>query len=161
MLQALRQEGLLPFKYLVADCLYGNSPAFLDAIDACVGVTAFVAIPSETRCWRQRPQTEDKLYTYKGESRSKRVVAPNTAPCSVAALAASLPASSWYQRTVSEGTKGPIAYTFARQRVTLCKDGLPERTVWLVIRRTLGAERSSAYYISHAPASTPLRTFVW
>ena len=52
----------------------------------------------------------------------------------------SLPASRWYRRTVSEGTKGPIAYAFARQRVTLCKEGLPDRTVWLVIKRTLGAE---------------------
>ena len=70
----MAHEGLLPFKYLVADCLYGNSPDFLDAVEACVGVTAFVAIPSETRCWLQRPQTEDKTYLYKREERTKRVV---------------------------------------------------------------------------------------
>ena len=52
-------------------------------------------------------------------------------------------------------------YEFARQRVTLCKDGLPERTVWLVIKRTLGAEPAYSYYISNAPVSTPWRTFVW
>jgi SRSO17 transposase len=45
MLQAIAHEGLLPFKYLVADCLYGNSPDFLDAVDTCVGVTALLAIP--------------------------------------------------------------------------------------------------------------------
>jgi SRSO17 transposase len=162
MLQAIAHEALLPFKYVVADCLYGNSPDFLAAVDACVGVTTFVAIPSETRCWLQRPQTESKTYTYKGDVRAKRVVAAAThAPRSVAALAASLPASHWYQRTVSEGTKGPIAYAFARQRVTLCKEGLPGRTVWLVIKRTLGANPTYSYYISNAPASTPLRTFVW
>ncbi len=94
--------------------------------------------------------------------RSKRVVAaPVQAACSVGTLAASLPASSWYRRQVSEGTKGPIIYEFARQRVTLCKDGLPERTVWLVIKRTTGVEKACAYYISNAPASTPLRIFVW
>jgi SRSO17 transposase len=49
----------------------------------------------------------------------------------------------------------------ARPRVTLCKDGLPERTVWLVIKRTLGAEPTYSYYISHAPASPPWGTFVW
>ena len=162
MLQAIAHEALLPFKYVVADCLYGNSPDFLAAVDACVGVTTFVAIPSETRCWLQRPQTESKTYTYKGDVRAKRVVAAAThAPRSVAALAASLPASHWYQRTVSEGTKGPIAYAFARQRVTLCKEGLPGRTVWLVIKRTLGANPTYSYYMSNAPASTPLRTFVW
>jgi SRSO17 transposase len=146
----------------VADCLYGNSPDFLDAVDACVGVTTFVAIPSETRYWLQRPRTEDKTYTYKGDVRAKRVVvAPTNAPSSVAALAACLPASSWYQRTVSEGTKGPIVYAFARQRVTLCKEGLPDRTVWLVIKRTVGATPLYSYYISNAPARTPWRTFVW
>ena len=161
MLEAMAHEGLLPFKYIVADCLYGQSPAFLDAVDACVGRTALVAIPSETRCWLQRPQTEDKRYRYKGEARAKRVVAPDSAPSMVATVAARLPTSSWYQRTVSEGIKGPIVYEFARQRVTLCKEDLPDRTVWLVLKRTVGAEPSYAYAISHAPASTPLRTFVW
>jgi SRSO17 transposase len=162
MLQAIVHAGLLPFRYVVADCLYGNSPDFLDAVDACVGVTTFVAIPSETRCWLQRPRTEDKTYTYKGDVRVKRVVVPPPpAPSSVAALAASLLASSWYQRTVAEGTKGPMTYAFARQHVTLCKDGLPDRTVWLVIKRTLGANPVYSYYISNAPASTPWRIFVW
>jgi DDE superfamily endonuclease len=130
MVQAIAHEGLLPFKYVVADCLYGQSPDFLDAMDACVGVTTFVAIPADTRCWLQRPRTEDRTYTYKGDVRVKRVaVASTNTPSSVAALAACLPAASWYRRPVSEGTKGPLVYEFARQRITLCKDGLPERTV--------------------------------
>ena len=162
MLQAIVHEGLLPFTSVVADCLYGHSPDCRDAVDACVGVTTFVAMPSETRCWLQRPQTADKTYPYKGDVRAKRVVvASANAASAVAALAASLPASSWYQRTVSEGTKGPLPYAFARQRVTLWKDGLPDRTVWLVIKRRLGAEPTYTSYTSHAPVSTPLRTLVW
>jgi len=146
----------------VADCLYGQSPTFLAAVDACVGSTALVAIPSETRCWLQRPPTEAKSYRYKGEARAKRVVVDSdSAPNTVAAVAASLPASHWYRRQVSEGTKGPIVYAFARQRVTLCQDGLPDRTVWLIIKRTLGAEPSYAYAMRNAPASTPLSTLVW
>ena len=147
MLQTIAREGLLPFKYVVADCLYGNSPDFLDAVDACVGVTAFVAIPAETRCWRQRPQTEDKTYRYQGEERSKRVV-----------VLQNLPHAPWrrWRRACrpragidgrsQKGTKGPIEYAFARQRVTLCKEGLPERTVWLVIKRTLGTTPGYSYY---------------
>ena len=162
MLQDIVAEGLLPFRYIVADCLYGTSPEFLDALEACVGVTALVAIPGESRCWRRRPQSEDKRYRYKGQERSKRVVVgPDPEPTTVAALAASLPASSWYRRKLSEGTKGPIAYEFARQRVTLSKGGLPDRTVWLVIKRTLGTEPRYAYAISNAAISTPLSTFVW
>ena len=162
MLQAIAHEGLLPFKYLVADCLYGNSPDFLDAVDVCVGVTALVAIPSETRCWLQRPRTADKSYSYQGEARSKRIVLdPDRAPHTVATVAMRLPTSHWYRRKVSEGTKGPIEYALARQRVTLCKDGLPDRTVWLVIKRTIGADPAYSYSISKAPASTPWRLLVW
>ena len=79
----------------------------------------------------------------------------------VATVAASLPASSGSRRKVSEGTKGPITDEFARQRVTRWKDGLPDRPVWLVIKRTLGAEPSYAYALSNAPASIPLSTLVW
>ncbi len=162
MLRSIAREGLLPFKYVVADCLYGQSPDFLDAVDACVGLTTFVAIPTDTRCWLQRPRTAEQTYRYKGAERSKRVVvAPTHDACTVAALATRLPASSWYRRQVSEGTKGPIMYTFARQRVTLCQEGLPERTVWLVIKRREGPEPSYTYSISNAPASTPLRILVW
>jgi len=162
MLQRIRQEEILPFRYIVADSVYGNSPDFLAAIDACVGATAWVALSSETRCWLQRPATQEQAYRYTGEERAKRHLRPTaSAPQSVAALAATLPAWQWYRRKVSEGTKGPIADDFARHRVTLCKDGLPDRTVWLVIKRTRGPEPTSAYAISNAPASIPFRTLVW
>jgi len=62
---------------------------------------------------------------------------------------------------VSEGTQGPITDAFARQRLTLCKDGLPERPVWLVSKRTRGDEPTYFSYISNAPVSTPLRPLVW
>ena len=45
--------------------------------------------------------------------------------------------------------------------MTLCKEGLPERTVWLVIKRTVGADPSYAYAISNAPVSTPWYTLAW
>jgi SRSO17 transposase len=118
--------------------------------------------PSRDALLAPAPRTADRTYRYKGAERAKRVVlGPTQEPCTVAAVAARLPASSWYRRTVSEGTKGPIEYAFARQRVTLCKAGLPERTVWLVLKRTVAAAPSYAYAISNAPVSTPLHTFVW
>ena len=121
-----------------------------------------VSIPAESRCWLQCPATLDKTYTYKGEKRTKRVLAPLVADAlTVEALAQSLRPHAWYRRKVSEGTKGPIEYEFARKRVTLCKEGLPEQTVWLVMKRSLGETPSYWYYISNAPESAPLRLFVW
>jgi SRSO17 transposase len=162
MVRRLHESGTLPFRYIAADCLYGNSPEFWAACEACVGTVAFVAVPEETRCWLAPVATTTKSSTYKGERRTRRVVTtPETAPQSVAKWAQLLGPRSWYRRTVSEGTKGPIVYEFARKRVTLCKDDQPAHTVWLVIKRTLGAEPTYWYYISNAPVSTPLRVFVW
>jgi SRSO17 transposase len=76
-------------------------------------------------------------------------------------IAKRLPETCWYRRTVSEGTKGPIVYEFTKRQVTLCREGRPDRAVWLVLKRTVGAEPLYWYYISNAPLSTRLPTFVW
>ncbi len=62
---------------------------------------------------------------------------------------------------MSEGAKGPIEYEFTRRKVMLCKDGLPDKKVWLIIRRTLGNNPTYSYYISNASDSVRLKTFVW
>ncbi len=80
MLRAIRSEGRLPFKYIVADCLYGNSPDVLEALGACVGVTALVSIPADSRCFLQRPAILEKTYKYKGEVRFSYEILPAN-PC--------------------------------------------------------------------------------
>jgi SRSO17 transposase len=109
MLQARAREGRLPCKSLVAECLDGHSPACLEAIDAWVGVTACVAIPSETRGGLPRPPTAEHMDRSKGKAHAQRVVATTPDACPVAAVAAHLPASRWDRRTVSDGPKGPLA----------------------------------------------------
>ena len=161
MVQELYHAGVLPFKYVVADCLYGNSPDFWAACEACVGTVAFVATPADTRCWLQPLATTTHTSTSKGKPRTKRVVVTDTPPSTVAELAHAMPATFWYRRTVSEGTKGPITYEFTRKRIRLCKAGQPTTVVWLLIKRTLGAHPRYWYYLSNAPLSAPLRLFVW
>jgi SRSO17 transposase len=162
MLRELRDEGMLPFKYVVADCLYGHSPEFLAAVEEAGGTIYFVSIPADTRCWLQSPVMATKQYTYKGEKRTKRVVAATAKePMTVEAVAKSLHDCFWYRRNVSEGTTGPIRYEFTKRQVTLCGDGVPTRTVWLVMKRTMGENPSYWYYISNAPLSARLPLFVW
>ena len=67
----------------------------------------------------------------------------------------------YYRRKVSEGTKGPIEYEFSKREVIVSNDGLPWKTVWLIIRRTLGRNPTYSFYISNVPRSTRLKTFVW
>jgi SRSO17 transposase len=162
MVRELRDEGVLPFKYVVADCLYGHSPEFLGAVEEAVGTIYFVSIPADTRCWLPGPVMATKQYRYKGAGRTKRVVAATARePMAVETVAKRLHECSWYQRKVSEGTKGPIRYEFTKRQVTLCRDGLPARAVWLVMKRTMGENPSYWYYISNAPLSARLPLFVW
>ena len=67
----------------------------------------------------------------------------------------------WYRRRVSEGTKGPIEYEFTKRRIVLCQNGLPGKTVWLIIKRTIEKAPTYSFYLSNAPISTHLKTFVW
>ncbi|HZB99836.1 MAG TPA: IS701 family transposase [Gammaproteobacteria bacterium] len=143
MLWALRDEGVLPFKYVVADCLYGHSPEFLEAVEEEASTIYFVSIPADTRCWVQGPVMQSKQYTYKGERRTKQVVSTLAKePIAVETLAKSLHNCFWYRRKVAEGTKGPIEYEFTKRQVTLCRDSRPTRTAWLVMKRTMGASPS-------------------
>jgi len=162
MLQNFQKQKVIPFKYVLADSLYGNSPGFIDVIEKCEGLIYFVGMPSDTLCWLKSPITRKKEYKYKGELRTKEVVEKTEKkPISFETLAKNINDYFWYRRKVSEGTKGPIEYEFTRKRVVLSKAGLPQKTVWLIIKRTLGDNPTYYYYISNAPESTKLKTFVW
>jgi SRSO17 transposase len=159
---AIVQEGTLPFKYVVADHVYGDSPEFMNAVQSKVGIVYFVEVASSNLCRPgEGPAIETKTYRFRGEARSKKVVSEEEKkPMRLAALSRKIPDAFWYRRTVSEGTKGPITYEFTKRRVTLCKDGLPTRTVWLVMKRSLDHTKCW-FFISNAPLSTRLSTFVW
>jgi SRSO17 transposase len=162
MLEKLNAENILPYKYILADSLYGTSPDFIQAAEKITGVTYFVAVPSETLCWLRMPVVREKQYKYKGEIRTKQILEDTEKkPISIDVLAKSINDFFWYKRKVSEGTKGPIEYEFSKRRVVLSKEGLPEKTVWLIIRRTIGDNPEYSYFISNAPLSTRLKTFVW
>ena len=62
MFRNLQGQETLPFKCVVADSIYGNSPEFINAIESCIGATYFVSIPSDTLCWLQVPITRKKEY---------------------------------------------------------------------------------------------------
>lgn len=162
MLKDIYEEKQIPFKYVVADSFYGSNPDFIQAVEQCPGVIYFVAVPSDTRCWLTMPITREKQYRYKGEIRKKTVVEKTEKkPITVASLAKSINDFFWYRRKVSEGTKGPIEYEFTKRRIVLSKNGIPDKTVWLIIRRTIDENSTYSYYLSNAPVSTRLPTFVW
>jgi SRSO17 transposase len=162
MLQAIHEEETLPFKYVLSDTIYGESPEFIEAVEALPGVTYMVSVTKSTRCWLKRPMTIAKKYRWGGKVRTKTVLADkNSKPMRVDELAKNINDYFWYRRQVSEGTKGPIVYEFTRRQVALSVAGLPEKTVWLLIRRTIGDDPQYSFFISNAASNTRLKTLVW
>ena len=162
MLGAIVKQGALPFKYVLADSLYGVSPEFIEAVEALPDKTYFAQVPKDTLCWLKRPMAITKEYLWGGKTRTKTVlVDPDSKPISVDELAKNINDYFWYRRKVSEGTKGPIIYEYTRRQIILSAAGLPQKTVWLLIRRTLDDEPQYSFFISNASTSTRLKTLVW
>ncbi|MBF0234381.1 MAG: IS701 family transposase [Desulfamplus sp.] len=155
------EENILPFRYVLADSIYGNSPEFIEAIDL-PNITYLVSMPSDTLCWLKTPVVRKKTYKYAGEIKAKTILEQTEKkPISFCKFAKNLNSYFWYRRKVSEGTKGPIEYEFTKRRVVLSKDGIPNKTVWLIVKRTIGDSPEYSFYISNALLSTKLETFVW
>jgi len=149
MFEGIMKEGIIPVRFAVADPIYGESDVFLRAVEEHIGIT-----------FRQ-PVTETVSYSYRKEERLKKVVAEGEKrPVRVDVLGKGIHNVFRYRRTVSEGSKGAIEYEFTKRQVILCKSGLPDRDVWLVMKRTPD-RKQYRFYISNAPVSTRLPTFVW
>ncbi len=162
MLEEIGDEGLLPCKYVAADSLYGQSPDFIEAVEKRPGAVYFVSVKRDTLCWFKEPVARVRQYKYGGETRSKMVLEESARkPIRIEEFAEGLNDFFWYRRKVSEGTKGPIEYEFTKRHVTLAKDGLPWKHVWLIVKRSIGENPEYSCYISNAPVSTRLKTFVW
>ena len=162
MFSNIVEQDIIPFKYVLADSLYGTSPEFIEAVESCVDKTYFVQVPEDTRCWLKRPIPREKQYKYKGMIRSRTVLEKTEKkPITVSTLAKNINDYFWYRRKVSEGTKGPIEYEFTKRRIILSNNGLPQKTVWLIMRRTITGQPVYKYYLSNAPTSARLGLFVW
>ncbi len=161
-LTELANENILPFKYILGDSLYGESPEFIATAESMPDKTYFVSVGKDIRCWLKRPMTMSKSYRWGGETRTKTVlIDQDSKPMTVEELAKNINDYFWYRREVSEGTKGPIVYEFTRRRIILSREGLPQKTVWLLIRRTLNDDPQYSFFISNASSSTRLKKLVW
>ena len=162
MLQTIHEEKTLPFKYVLGDSVYGISPEFIETVDSLPGITYLVSVPKSTLCWLKRPMTINKQYRWGGKTKTKTVLSDtDSTPIAVSDLARNINDYFWYRRQVSEGTKGPIVYEFTRRQVTLSTAGLPDKILWLLIRRTIGNDPKYSFFLSNASSSTRLKTLVW
>lgn len=159
MIKEVAASGQLRFRWLTCDEEFGRDPAFLDEVGHYLWY--FAEIPPNTAVWLDRPRTEVPQGSGRGRQPSReRLAAGEVAAMSVAPVVATMPTPDWSGHTIKEGTKGPLIADFAAIRVITVRAGLPGPDLWLVCRRdpfTL----ETKYYLSNAPADTPLTTLVW
>lgn len=160
LLKRADERGSLPFRWVAADELYGDSPAFRDGV-ATLGKWYFTEIKCSTLIWQSRPEVY--LPEWKGHGRRPirlRLRNEKECPLRVDNLVSLLPKDAWSRATIKEGSKGPIVCDFAFLRLIESRANLPGPDVWLVIRRNLDDPAVIKFYFSNAPAETPLIEFV-
>jgi SRSO17 transposase len=150
----------LPFQWVAADELYGDSPAFRDGI-AALDKWYFTEIKTTSQVWLKRPEVHVPPWKGRGRRPTRlRLRQPTDRAVTVHSLVAQIPAPAWLRATIKEGSKGPIVCDFAFLRVVESRGGLPGPDLWLVIRRNVDNPAELKFYFSNAPANIPLLELV-
>ncbi len=160
MVEEAKIRDSLPFSWVAADELYGDSPSFRDGIDA-MGKWYFTEVKSTSRIWRTAP----KLYVPHWSGHGRRPTRlqlrhPEQHPLQVKDLVSKIAKKDWLCAIIKEGSQGPIVCEFAFLRVVESRQNLPAAELWLIIRRNLDDPTEIKYYFSNAPADIPLSQLV-
>ena len=154
------QRANLPFFWVAADALYGDSPAFRDGV-AATGKYYFTAIKQNSLIWCTPPKVHLPAWSGHGRHPTRlRLSDTRKHPIPVKQLVKKIQKQDWIQAVIKEGSKGPIVCDFAFLRVTESRGGLPAAELWLIIRRNLDDPSEIKYFFSNAPVNTPLNEFV-
>ncbi|HEX5503892.1 MAG TPA: IS701 family transposase [Thermomicrobiales bacterium] len=175
LVEGVVADGRLPARWVVADEGYGDSPALLDRW-AATGLWYLAEVARDTQLWvlaapdGQTPQARPARWvppqtaSRKGPVPAKERLHP-ASPAKQRAdeWAALVPAARWRRYRLLEGSKGPLVAEFVAVRVVAVRDRLPGPEGWLLVRRrvpTDGEDVEYKYYLSNAPAATPLGELV-
>jgi SRSO17 transposase len=175
LVEQLMTAGRIRARWVACDEGYGDSPAFLQRLDAS-GLWYLAEVPRDTKVWpvlemdgqttRARPSSwvHPPVPSRKGPvPRRERLHPGSPAKVPLEELAQQWPASQWQRFRLLEGHKGPLVADFLLLRAILPLDRLPGPEVWVVIRRTVSGsaeEPEWKFYLSNAPLETPLTSFV-
>lgn len=154
LLDRTQAAAKVRFDWVTADETYGRNGTFLDDLEAR-SQRYVVEVPVNTTVWTVDPATQ--VPPSQGTGRPPRRPRRDRVP-TVAAVAASLPADAWHAYQLREGACGPLVFEFAVVRVWAVRHRQPGPPIWLLVRRSLGAEPEIKYYVCNASAETPLET---
>jgi SRSO17 transposase len=158
MVQQAVERGL-PFRWVTADSVYGDSPTFVQGVRA-FGKWYVVDTSADARVWLTEPEV---IPAGTKGPRGRATTQPRAAtkPRRVDEVVAELPAKAWKRLVVAEGSQGPRIYEDAFMWVWFSEEGLPSGRERLLVRRSLGQPAEVKYHRSNAPAEIPLEKLAW
>jgi SRSO17 transposase len=146
----------VPMRWVAGDEIYGEATELRDAI-AAGGRWYVLGVRTVMPVWTERPLVVEPEPQERGRPRTHVRLAEGALPATtVKDVVAHWSESRWQRLTVAEGEKGLITYDWACQRVVERREKLPGPDAWLIARRSLSDPSEIAYFLSNAPADTPL-----
>lgn len=146
----------VPMRWVCGDEVYGESTELREVV-AGSGRWYVLAVRTTEPIWLTRPAPAAPPPQLRGRPRTRpRLAEGAPTATTVQAAVSAWPERCWQRLTVTEGEKGPLTYDWACQRVVESRDHLPGPDGWLLVRRSMSDPTAMAYYVSNAPADTPL-----
>jgi SRSO17 transposase len=152
------------FEWLAADAGYGEIPAFLFRLDD-QGQRYVVEVPSTFTGWIAKPSVLQKQHHRlpgrpRRYPRLKAQSLPASAVRDLRQYSPILRKVPWEKFYVKDTGKGPMVWEVKAVAFYLKRDGLPTWPHWLVVARNAENHDELKYFVSNAPAGTPVEVLL-
>ena len=154
------------FQWVTADEGYGEVPAFHFALDDR-GQLYVLEVPSIFHGWLKRPAVLQKQTSHSGQRGRKRRFPrlkvknlPTIEVRNMVKYCDEFRQQPWEKFHIKDTTKGPEVWEAKATVLYLKRDGLPTWPHWLIVARNVLEPQTMKYFVSNAPAGTPLEVLL-
>lgn len=145
----------LRFGWVGMDAHYGEQPWLRNQLDD-EDIIYMADIPVTHRIFLEKPNL--LIPKRKGNrGRKPTKLKPDTVPLNVKAFLEVQPAECWHRLKIRDTERGELEADFAAFRIfSVNGQGLPDREVWLVVRREIDDPKEMKFAFSNAPEETSI-----
>jgi SRSO17 transposase len=154
------------FEWFTGDEGYGAVPAFHFGLDDRGG-RYVLEVPTIFHGWLKQPALLQKQHRARcrpgRQPRYPRLKVKNLPTIEVRNMlkyCQEFRSQPWVKFYVKDTTKGPEVWQVKSARIYLKRDGLPTRPHWLIVARNVLQPATIKYFVSNAPAGTPLEVML-
>ena len=154
-------------EWVTGDEGYGEVPTFHFALDDR-GQRYVMEVPCSFHGWLRRPQVLHKQrrspHKRGPKPRLPRLKVKNLPTIEARNMAKYCDAfrkQSWEKFYVKDSTLGPVVWEAKAAPIYLKRDGLPTWPHWLIVARNVLDPNEVKYFVSNAPAGTPLEAMLF